>query len=202
MKKILIYLIMPLLYGVLAGCTAFNTRAPASALYDLGPSQATPGTAGPVIAISIAEITPSAWLDSPLIFYRLGYANSQQPRSYAQHRWLAPPAQLLSQRLKARIAQAGGIAASASSGPINLSMLSIEADDFTHTFDAPDRSYGTISLRASVYHGRTLIAQKSFAERVPAPSHDAEGGVRALAIASDNIIHGLLGWLATLPLKR
>lgn len=186
----------------LTGCTVQSGRLSSSALYDLGSLPAATGPALPSIAISVADVTPSAWLDSPLMFYRLAYANDQQARAYAQHRWVMQPTQLFGQRLKARIAQAGGVAASAVDGPTNLSLLRIEADDFSHVFTAPAVSYGSIALRASVYHGRTLVAQKSFAVRAPAPSGDAEGGARALASASDMLINDMIAWLATLPLKR
>jgi cholesterol transport system auxiliary component len=196
---------------LLGGCTTFSgsNTTPAN-FYDLGPLSATTpaaaaGTAPatqPAIAVTVADVTPAPWLDSQLMFYRLLYANAQQPRAYAQQRWAMPPAALLTQRLKARIVQSGGIAASAADGPTNLLQLRIEADDFAHAFETPEKSYGQISLRASLYNGRTLMAQKNFAVRAPAPSNDAQGGVRALAAASDAAITDMLSWLARQPLKR
>ncbi|RJG04496.1 ABC transporter [Noviherbaspirillum sedimenti] len=218
---------LPLLCGalLLAGCTVQSGRLSSASLYDLGPlpavttapaavttataaTTAAATTAGatpaaqPSIAISVAEVTPSAWLDSPLMFYRLLYADAQQPRAYAQQRWIMQPTELFGQRLKARIVQAGGVAASAVDGPSNLSLLKIEADDFTHVFDSPEHSYGSIALRASLYNGRALVAQKSFAVRAPARSNDAAGAARALAAASDTVIADMLAWLARQPLKR
>lgn len=201
MKTILCRLSLPLICSLLlAACSVQRERLPTTALFDLGPVQTT--QALPVVAISVADVTPSAWLDSPLMFYRLNFDNNQQPRAYAQHRWAMPPLQIFGQRLKSRIAQTGGIAASAVEGPTNLALLRMEADDFTHVFETPGQSHGFISLRASAYHGRTLIAHKSFIARAPAPSNDAEGGARALAQASDLMINDIVGWLSTLPLKR
>lgn len=193
-----------LLYALLlGGCTIQRDRLSSSTLYDLGPVHtAQAGVKSPALAVSVADVNPSAWLDTPLMFYRLAYANDQQPRTYAQHRWVLQPAMLFGQRLKARIAAAGGVAASAADGATNLSTLRIEADEFIHVFDAPDSSHGYISLRASVYNDRTLLAQKSFAARSPAPTNDAGGGARALANASDAVISDIMTWLATLPLRR
>ncbi len=205
MKKNLVAIVaLPLLCSVLllAGCTVQSNRLSSATLYDLGPLPAVTAPAGPAISISVADVTPSAWLDSPLMFYRLAYANDQQPRAYAQHRWVMQPTQLFSQRLKGRITQAGGVAASAVDGPTNLSLLRLEADDFSHVFDTPEQSYGSVALRASVYHGRTLVAQKTFTTRTPAPSGDAEGGARSLAAASDKTITDMIAWLATLPLLK
>jgi cholesterol transport system auxiliary component len=203
--------LVPLLCGalLLAGCTVQSGRLSSASLYDLGPlptaaagvTTAAPSTPTP-IAISVAEVRPSAWLDSPLMFYRLLYANPQHPRAYAQQRWIMQPTDLFGQRLKARIVQAGGVAASAVDGPSNLSLLKIEADDFTHVFESPEQSYGSIALRASLYNGRNMVAQKSFAARTPATSNDAAGAARALAAASDAVIADMLAWLARQPLKR
>lgn len=196
---------------LLAGCSVPGGRAALANYYDFGPLPAAGALASgagaaaatqPAIAVSVAEVTPAAWLDSSLMHYRLLYADPRQPRAYAQQRWAMQPADLFGQRLKARIVQAGGVAASAVDGPTNLPLLRIEADDFSHVFESPEKSHGSIALRASLYNGRTLLAQKSFAARAPATSNDAAGGVRALAAASDAVIADMLVWLAGQPLKR
>lgn len=197
MKKIL-----PLILALLmtAGC-ASSPSEPAT-LYDFGPVRAHQAGSLPALPpISIAEIQGPAWLDSTLIFFRLNYANGQQPRPYAQARWTMPPAQLLLQQLKARIAQAGGVALAASHGATNVPVLRIEADDFTQNFDAPGSSSAQVGLRASVFRGRTLVAHKSFNRQAPAPSADAAGGAQALAAASDAAIADMIVWLGTLDLK-
>lgn len=197
-------LFMPLLACslLLAGCALRPDRnLRSSNLYDLGPLPQAKVTL-PAVHVSIAEISAPAWLDSTAMFYRLDYANSQQPHPYAQSRWLSAPAQMFGQRLKARIAAAGGIAANASDAASNLSMLRIDANDFIHAFDAPEKSHGDVSMRVSVYSGRVLIAQKSFTKSANAPSNNADGGAKALATASDAVIDEIIPWLATLPLKR
>jgi cholesterol transport system auxiliary component len=113
-----------------------------------------------------------------------------------------PPAQLIAQRLKSRIAQAGGVALSAADGAIGVPVLHIDVDDFTQTFDAPGHSMGMVALRASTFNGQVLIAQKTFSRQAPAPTPDAEGGARALAQASDEAIADVMQWLATLQQKN
>lgn len=186
--------------GLLGGC-AFADRAE-PALFDLGPPRMKQAPGLPALPpISIAQVSVPAWLDGTMMFYRLSYANEQQPRPYAQARWTMTPAQLLQQHLKTRIAQAGGVVLAAADGAVNLPILRIEADDFTQHFDAPGQSNAQVGLRASVFKGRALVAQRSFNRQAPAPTADAAGGARALAAASEAAVNDLMSWLATLDLK-
>lgn len=187
---------------LLPGCITIG-QSESATLYDLGPLPGShTATALPALpSISIAGIQVPAMLDSNMMFYRLHYANSLQPRPYAQARWTMTPAQLLTQRLKARIAQAGGIVLSASDGAVDVLVLRIEADDFTQHFSAPNQSSGQVALRVSVFKDRALVAQRSFILKAPAPSPDAAGGASALAAASDAAIADIMVWLTSLPLK-
>jgi cholesterol transport system auxiliary component len=180
---------------LLAGCSTTVRVEPA--LFDLGPPRA-PQTSPALPAlppISIAQISTPPWLDGTLMFYRLSYANEQQPRPYAQTRWTMTPAQLLQQQLKARIVQAGGVALATADGAANTPTLRIEADDFTQYFDTPGHSSGQVSVRASVFRGHMLLAQRSFLAQAAAPTSDAAGGARALAGASETVIADMMKWL-------
>lgn len=189
--------------ALLGGCATQQTTE-ARALYDLGTLPPPQNAAAPsaLPAISIAEVRTPSWLDSRTIFYRLSYANDQQPRPYANSRWSMPPAQLLGQRLKSRLGQAGAAVLSASDGVDNVPILRIDADDFTQIFTSPDQSFVRVSVRASVLNGRSLVAHRNFTREVPAPTPDASGGARALAAASDALITDMVHWLAGLPLKK
>ena len=192
--------------AMISACSVVS-RPDAAVLYDLGPlrTQAPPSPPSPqslsLPPLSIVDIQVPGWLDSSLIFYRLSYANEQQPRPYAQARWSMPPGQLLQQHLKSRIAQAGGAVLTPSSAAPNVPVLRIEADDFTQIFSSPGQSIGQVSLRASVFRERTLVAQRSFVRQAPAPAADAAGGVRALADAGDAALGDMIAWLASLNLK-
>lgn len=180
----------------LQGCA---TGTNSITLYDFGPLRNTSSSALPALpAVSVAEVSTPTWLDSQLMFYRLGYANDQQPRPYANSRWTMPPAQLFGQRLKSRMAQAGGTVLPASDGAANVSVLRIEADEFTHIFDTPQQSVARVRVRAALFDGRKLIAQKTFAKQSPAPSTDAAGGAKAMADASEAVITDMMIWLTTL----
>lgn len=204
MKKIIrLFLIMAAAAG-LAMSSGCATKQESLTLYDLGLLRTTQGAVATraLPPLSVAEINAPAWLDSQMMFFRLAYANDQQPRPYASSRWSMPPAQLFNQRLKSRIGQAGGVVLPASDGALNIPLLRIEADDFTQVFESTASSTANVAMRASVYNGRTLVAQKTFVKQAPAATADASGGVRALADASDAVIADMIGWLAGLPLKK
>jgi cholesterol transport system auxiliary component len=191
------------IFMMLTGCSIAPKTERASQ-FDLGTLPATSGAQDlPALPpVSIADVSTPNWLDRPLMFYRLNYDDPLQPRPYASSRWTMAPAQMIAQRIKQRITQAGGIALAASDGANNIPVLRIEADDFSQAFDAPDRSAGQIALRASVYQGRRLLGQKTVTRSVPARTADATGGARALSEATDAAARDLILWMATLPLKQ
>lgn len=187
---------------MLPGCAVVG-KSESTTLYDLGPQKSAQDKAVlPALPpVSIAGVQMPIWLDSNMMFYRLNYANAQQPRAYSQARWTMPPAQLLTQQLKARIAHAGGVALPASDGALEVPVLRIEADDFSQHFTSSSESVGQVALRASLFRGRSLIAQRSFVRQSPSGSADAAGGAAALAAASDAAIADIIIWMHGLPLK-
>lgn len=201
MKKITHLILILLGCALAAGCA---TRSEPLALYDFGPLRAhhaDAGNAGGLPPLTVAEINAPLWLDSQQMYFRLSYANQQQTRPYARSRWSMPPLQLFGQRLKARIAQAGGVVLSATDGAVSLPVLHLDADEMIQNFDTGSHSTAQLSLRASVFNGRSLLAQKTFSQQAIAPSADAAGGAAAMAQASDALIDDMLVWLAGLPKK-
>jgi cholesterol transport system auxiliary component len=210
LARLILALCMLPTIALLSACATRISTAPT--LYDFGPLPSSGGAAlggtdadGKSVAtarrlppISVAEVNAPAWLDGSLMFYRLGYTNVQQPHPYAHSRWNSTPAQLLEQRLKRRIVQAGGTALSATDGIANAPLLRIDADEFIQFFDSAGQSSAQVTLRASVFNGRALLGQKLFTQKVGASSADAAGGAKALASASDAAIGEIVGWLADL----
>ncbi|OGB27647.1 MAG: ABC transporter [Burkholderiales bacterium RIFCSPLOWO2_02_FULL_57_36] len=187
--------------GLSGGCATQQEKDPRT-LYDLGSLPATQNVAPALPPLSIAEVNAPQWLNSRMMFFRLAYANDQQPHPYANSRWSMPPAQLFGQRLKARLAQAGGAVLSASDGVANVPVLRVEADEFMQIFTSPGQSVVRVNVRASVLNLRTLAAHRNFMREVAAPTPDAAGGASALAEATDAIITDMMNWLAGLPLKK
>ena len=182
------------------GCSTAR-RAP-SLQYDFGTLSTDAKQTPSSVAISVADISAPATLDGNAMLYRLQYDNPQLLRPYAQHRWSMPPAQLLSQRLKTRIAAAGGTVTGAADGIAELAVLRIELDEFSHVFSSATASAAQISLRASVTRKNKLIGQRYFSLATPSASADAPGGAKAMQSTADQSITAILAWLQALPLKQ
>ena len=184
---------------LLAACAS---KGPSTAQYDFGPlpaaAQASPQVANPG-AIIVADITGPASLDAERMQYRLLYADARQSRPYAYNQWTSTPLQLLTQRMRARIAQAGVKVLSTTDAAASTNLLRMEVEDFTQNFDTATSSSGVVRLRASLFRSHKLVDQKTFSSSAPAPSADAAGGARALADASDAVAADVLAWLAALP---
>jgi cholesterol transport system auxiliary component len=137
------------------------------------------------------------------MFYRLSYANDHQLRPYTNSRWSMPPVQLFTERLRASIAAAGGQVLSPTENASNVPlMLRLDGDDFSQEFDSAAHSTGNITIRASLFSQRILIAQKTFSVHADASSNDAAGGARALSNGSDMLIADMLHWLAEASTRK
>ena len=189
--------------ALLAGC-ASNKGAP-NTIYDFGaPSAALSAPAQPASqlpAIVVMDATGPAALDNERMFYRLNYADPLQARSYAGSRWSGTPLGLVTARIKTRLSQSGLKVLSATDAANRVPILRIEIDDFVHAFASTTQSEGVIMLRASVFTDHRLVDQRSFAQRMPASSQDAAGGVAALALGTDQVAADIRAWLVALDLQ-
>jgi cholesterol transport system auxiliary component len=200
---------------LLGACSALPDKPVRAALYDFGPGALAPLPAtrqAPLPAIALADIsTPGGVLDNQSVLYRLAYDDAQQLRPYSQARWSMPPAQLIRQRLRDTLGRTRPVL-NAGEGPalnrgVNQGVLprvlKLELDEFSHFFEAPERSAGLIRLRATLVEttpsGEKLLAQRSVTAQRPAPSADAPGGVRALTAATDAAIDEIATWLQQVP---
>lgn len=184
---------------LLSAC-ASNSGAPRNVQFDFGP--ATPGAPGAhstIMALVVTDVTGPSVFDSERMYYRLNYADPLQALAYNQSRWASTPLQMLTQRLKSRIAQTGTKVLTATDASNGVLILRSEIDEFTHSFDSATASYGQVVLRVSLLNQHKLVDQETFSRKVAAASADAGGGARALAAATDGVAADLNAWLATLP---
>lgn len=185
-----------------AGCA---TKSVSNTVYDFGPLPVATAAAGAatapaaaIPALVVADVNGPASLDSNRMYYRLLYANAQQARPYSQNAWSVTPLQLLTQRLRARLAQAGVKVLATTDAAVGMPVLRLEADNFSQNFDSQTSSSGQVSLRASLFRNHKLVDQKTFTRSTAAPSADAAGGARALAASTDAVAADILAWLAAL----
>jgi cholesterol transport system auxiliary component len=200
---------------MLGACSALPDKPVRAALYDFGPGVLAPAPAtrqAPLPPIALSDIgTPGGALDNQAVLYRLAYDDAQQLRPYSQARWSMPPAQLVRQRLRDTLGRSRAVLNAGEGPALNRSVnqgvlprvLQLELDEFSHFFEAPERSVGLIRLRATLVEttpsGEKLLAQRSITVQRPAPSADAPGGVRALTAAADAAIDEIATWLQQVP---
>jgi cholesterol transport system auxiliary component len=189
---------------LLAGCA--SNKAQESTTFDFGPTaptqqQAASAPAG-MPALVVMDATGPAALENERMYYRLNYADALQARTYANSRWASNPLQMLTQRIKTRLAQSGMKVLSATDASTGVPLLRVEVDDFVHGFSGVAQSEGQLTLRASLFNDHRLLDQRSFTRSTPAPSADAAGGARALAASTDAIAADILAWLATVDTRQ
>jgi len=183
---------------LLAGCASSSKSTANNTQFDFGPlgAPAAQMAQAPLAAVVVMDVTGSPALENERMMYRLNYADPLQARTYANSRWSANPLILVTQRIKARLAQSGVKVLSATDTMNNVPILRIELDDFSHAFASAGQSEGQVVLRASVFRGHTLLDQRTISRATPAPSADAAGGVRALAASTDAAAADIAAWLA------
>ncbi|MEO7726364.1 MAG: ABC-type transport auxiliary lipoprotein family protein [Burkholderiales bacterium] len=187
-----------LLLLTLAACSLGPDKKDAPAMYDFGAAPAS-SPAQPRIRASVLVYAVSApsWLDSNLIVYRLNYQDGARQQTYANSRWAAPAPALITERLRARLAATsdGGIIGVADSARAEYA-LRVELEDFSQVFDTAGTSRAVVVARATIVDvaRRKLHAQKTFTLEKPAAAPNAEGGVRALADASSELVDAIVAW--------
>lgn len=198
-------LVLILILHLLPGCAVFHKSPAAISIYDFGlqQSQQTQHKLQPSPqqrkSILIANATTPPWLDNTAIHYRLLYHNPAQSYHYANSRWIAPPAALLTQQIRDRVVSTTNEQVIKDSSTAKTDyILHIELEEFVQAFDTAKDSHVVIGLRASLIerNSRYLFAQKDFNIKEKTPTADAAGAVSALGAASNQLINELIGWLA------
>jgi cholesterol transport system auxiliary component len=178
-----------------AGCSISPSSPPDVTQYDFGPDPAKGASPGLRHALVVYDVSAPAWLDSQSIYYRLAYQDAARPLAYADSRWVSSPAELIAGRVRGRLAASGkGGVIHPADGTRASHALRLELDEFDQVYDAPGKSKAVVRLRASILGKSALLAQKSFSAERPAATPDAEGGVKALIAASDEVLDQLVNW--------
>ena len=92
----------------ITGCTFGGGEVRAPRQLDLGAGTVTPVGGLPAHRpLLIAPVVASALLNDTMVIWRVG--ENGQPQGFTTYRWVAPPAQLITQRLMARLALQGAV---------------------------------------------------------------------------------------------
>ena len=172
---------------LLTACGVGPKPLPPVGNYDFGLADS---TAPKLTLKNIAQVEVSAprWLDTVSLYYRLAYADGNQPRAYTQTKWVMPPAGLVEARLKERAVAGGAVVGGA--GPV----LRIELDEFSQVFTTATSSKAVLRARVTLISTRDVLRQKAFVVEEPATSADGPGGAAALKRAAENFVDTALAW--------
>ena len=157
------------------------------------PSDVTAAGASRLSPLKVVVNAPS-WLDSDTIYYRLPARDGDQARVYANSRWLASPARLFEDRLRAALSVDRPVLSAGD--PTAAPALRVELEEFAQYFDSTSASRGVVQIRATLFNGTKLLAQTTLRAQAPAETADAAGGTRALAAATAAVQKQLVQWLA------
>lgn len=179
---------------MLNGCSSWPAKDGASiATYDFGlPRQSAPHQTTRIAGLEISPASAPVWLDSPAILYRLAYHNAARLEPYADSRWAAPPAALLTLRLRQALPTANDT-------PSEPKRLRVELEEFSQVFDTPQSSRVLLRAHVSLTQGNEQTKRKehTFTLERPTQTPDAAGAASALAQASDEFIDAVLNWLVS-----
>jgi cholesterol transport system auxiliary component len=183
--------------GVLTGCSLGPPAAVANIRYDLGP--VTPAASpGPLPPFKVLDVSAPQTLGTDGLIYRLSYSDAQRTATYANSHWTMPPAQLLTQRLRAALSSHGTVLTGGDG--VHAPVLKIDLEQFEQVFDGESESHGALTARATLMLDGKVLGQRTFEARAPASTSDAAGGARALAAASDDFVSQLVVWLGMTPI--
>jgi cholesterol transport system auxiliary component len=186
-----------LLAASLTGCALSNERQPVDH-YDFGPPAQSASTTGEVVRLPgemfVADVVAPAWMDSTAISYRLLFQNPARVEGYAHSRWLMPPAQLVSERIRATFASRG--VALLPQPIIGARLLRVELEAFNQEFDGPSESRAVLRARATLQQEGKPLRQTVIGLQQSTLSPDARGGAMALAGLTDRMVEQLLAWVS------
>ncbi|MBN3743496.1 ABC-type transport auxiliary lipoprotein family protein, partial [Burkholderia sp. Tr-20355] len=147
--------------ALVAGC-AGNSAVLSNVRYDLGPPSSVV-TAGSGPALKVLDVVAPDALDSDKFAYRLAYADAQHVAAYRDSRWTAPPAQLLTQRLRGALSSRGAVLEGADG--VRAPTLKVDLNEFEQVFDGQSQSHGAVTARATLTLDGKVLGQRTFVAR-------------------------------------
>ncbi len=162
----------------LAGCGGL-LPAPAPdrvVLHDFGPAPRFQGRGASFVTVWVTSVP---WLRGTDIHYRLLYRDPTAVHSYADNRWLVPPAELLKERLRASL---GAVAPPAAGQSARLVVTLVR---FAQDFRSPHEAVARLELEVRLVRlaGGEAAVRDSIQVQVPC-SADAQGAVTGLSRAA------------------
>lgn len=179
----------------LGGCSSKNSQA--IDIYTLKHSEAVDKnrtTIDKTLKISLPKSTKEIRKNKIL------YAKTMHQReAYAYSRWSDTPNHMIEHFLVTLLNQKElfkAVIPSTSEAKAEW-ILESTIEDFYHSFNKENQSFGVVKIRFFLINqkDKKVISKHFFSAKVPAPSLNAEGGVKALNTALLQIGNELISWL-------
>jgi cholesterol transport system auxiliary component len=168
--------------------------APPPRSFDFGPLPAHEPAPLP-FAVGLGTVSAPSWLQGPDILYRRVHEQPGAIRPYAQNAWIAPPGELLAQRLRHMLATAAPEERRGREMLLRLELLAFE-----QVFERPDSAHVIVHALAMLDGLDAEPHERSFLLRRAATA-DVEGATRELPQAADDLIRELGEWLRGLGIN-
>lgn len=189
-----------LLVSLLVGCADWlpNRRPPPAVPHDLGWLPAPAPIA--LVEIPVVAVESPPWLNEPALRYRQAGSDSTALRRYPDDYWVAPPRELLLDRLQQYLLASRSVATLSSSPRYRLEVRLLRFEQEQNGL----RSEAIVSLQALLLdpRNRRQFASPAIEARVASPSLGAAGAVRGLGQATDQAIVELMAWLARIQAEN
>ncbi|MGA9853781.1 MAG: ABC-type transport auxiliary lipoprotein family protein [Gammaproteobacteria bacterium] len=177
---------------LIAGCSLWPNQPPLAQVHDFGLLPAADHNEG--LNVRVDAVMAPTWLSSDAIHYRLLYNDATALRQYADHRWAAPPSDLLAARLGYLLPpQPVGDGGMHKVYLLSANLLEFE-QDFSGARDAYVRLVLEISLRRA--GDGLIIAQHRFVMTQPA-TPDVQGAINGLAQLANEAAAAAVAWAQT-----
>ena len=186
MKKRFLALATALL---ISACSILPPPAAQPQLHDFGQLPSTKG--GGAGQARVDRVVAPVWIDDGAIHYRLSYSDPTVLRSYADHRWVAQPSDMLRLRLqyllqdKSNDTQRLGYS-------VSLELIEFE-QDFSSAKQADVRLVAQVTLRGAP-DGKVL-GQKQF-QLSDQSTPDVSGAVAGLSKLAEQAAEQITAWCA------
>lgn len=172
-----------------AACSLWPAQPPLAQVHDFGPLPAVDHNEGS--SVRVDAVTAPTWLSSDSIHYRLLYDDPTALRQYADNRWAAPPAELLTARLQYLLSQ-GPARDRSVQGNYTISATLLEFEqDFSTPHDAEARLVLEVFLRRS--NDNQIVAQREFI-MTQSVKPEVQGAFEGLSQLSNQITAAIAGW--------
>ncbi len=185
---------------LLAGCAEWlpNRRPPPAVAHDLG-WLPTP-TAVPLMEIPVVAVESPPWLSEPALRYRRAGSDSTALLRYPDDYWVAPPRELLLDRLQQYLLASRHLAVRPNSPRYRLEVRLLRFEQEQNGL----RSEAIVSLQALLLDPRyrRQFASPAITARVADASPGAAGAVRGLGQATDQAIVELMRWVASVQAQN